>query len=55
MKGVKAMENPKKTKYDGAMDIQLAFIDIVILNTANRPSSKVGKAHIDFLAELDKE
>lgn len=44
----------KKTQYNAEIDIINAFIDIVVLNKANRPADQVGKAHIDFLAELDK-
>jgi hypothetical protein len=55
MKGDDTMKNNKQdATYNGAFDIQKAFIDIVILNKRNRDVAQVGKAHIDFLDELDK-
>lgn len=46
------MENPK---YNAEIDIINSFIDIVVLNKTNRPDNQIGKAHQDFLKELDKE
>ena len=45
----------EKAKYNAEIDIINAFIDIVVLNKTNRPDNQVGKAHQDFLKELDKE